>query len=213
MRWVCSEEAVGLILHGDVSERPIPELGRGGGEAQPARSPQGIGSGQDCCRLNHVQEEEWRDCGDEEVAEQDWWLQTSRTDAVIRPCHLVVFLLLAGKRQPSLDRSQSFFFRSCHHESSSSADRKENTAAATAQGSEASSMLQGHGYWATSLLFGTLPREKQHCASAEPPRKKAAQTETETSSSLQSYHNSYLFRTDQNNDKSKKCIFSSCEDL
>lgn len=32
MRWVCSEEAVGLILHGDVSERPIPELGRGGGE-------------------------------------------------------------------------------------------------------------------------------------------------------------------------------------
>lgn len=32
MRWVCSEEAVGLILHRDVSEHPIPELGRGGGE-------------------------------------------------------------------------------------------------------------------------------------------------------------------------------------
>lgn len=46
-------------------------------QAQPARSPQGIGSGQDCCRLNHVQEEEWRDCGDEGVAEQDWWASRS----------------------------------------------------------------------------------------------------------------------------------------
>lgn len=46
MRWVCSEEAVGLVLHGDVSERPIPELGRGGGEVRSCPAWGGSGYAQ-----------------------------------------------------------------------------------------------------------------------------------------------------------------------